>query len=332
MSRSRIIIRVDANKQIGLGHFVRCLALAHILSEIFEVIFIFKEITQEIINSSSLGNSNYYLINENLEMLNHINPLTDIIILDGYGFGIDYQRAIKSTGCKLVCIDDMHSSEFDCDLIINHGPNILVEDYNGSTCTKFALGHKYLLLRKPFLDAIHSNRRFTGANNLLIVFGGSDIRGLTLKLLQLGINNHFEKTSIVLGSASEKNEEFIPFHNIPNIEFYHNVDADELVQIIQKSDISICTPSGVSYEMATVGLGLVLCKVIDNQEYFFDFFIKNELAIGYSVLEDSNISKLIEIILGLKRSPETVKRQIRNQKLVFSHNSTESFQKLFRDL
>ena len=332
MSRRRIIIRVDANKQIGLGHFVRCLALAQILKEVFDVIFVCKDITQEIIANSSLENSGYYLINENLEILNYINPSTDIVILDGYEFDINYQRAIKSTGCKLVCIDDMHSSEFDCDLIINHGPNILVEDYNGSSCTKFALGHKYLLLRKPFQDAILSNREFTGTNNLLIVFGGSDIRGLTSKLLQEGIYNHFEKTNIVLGSASHKNEDLIPFHNIPNIEFNHNIDADELVELIKKSDISICTPSGVSYEMATVGLGLVLCKVIDNQEFFFDFFIENELAIGYSVLEDSNISNLVEMVLELKRSPETIKKQIRNQKSVFSHNSTKLFQKLFREL
>jgi len=332
LPRRRIIIRVDANKQIGLGHFVRCLALAQILNEVFEVIFICKDITHEIIKSASLVNSAYLLINENLEILNHISPLSDIVILDGYEFNVEYQRAIKSTGCKLVCIDDMHSSEFDCDLIINHGPNIYVEDYSGSSCTKFALGHKYSLLRKPFLDAIYSNRKFTSTNNLLIVFGGSDINGLTLKLLQQGIYNHFEKINVVIGAASEKNEEFIPFQNISNIEFHYNIDADQLVQIIHKSDISICTPSGVSYEMATVGVGLVICKVIDNQEYFFDFFIQNELAIGYSDLEDSNISKLIDIILGLKSSPEIVKKQIRNQKLAFSQDSTEIIQKLFQDL
>ena len=33
--------------------------------------------------------------------------------------------------------------------------------------------------------------------------------------------------------AIEKIEDLIPFHNIPNIEFYHNIDADELVEIIQ---------------------------------------------------------------------------------------------------
>ena len=45
----KVYFRVDGSAQIGLGHLVRCIALAQMLQEEFSVHFISKEIPGEII-------------------------------------------------------------------------------------------------------------------------------------------------------------------------------------------------------------------------------------------------------------------------------------------
>lgn len=41
----------------------------------------------------------------------------DIVVLDNYFFDTDFQKAIKLKGCKLVCIDDIHTRHFYCDIL-----------------------------------------------------------------------------------------------------------------------------------------------------------------------------------------------------------------------
>jgi len=44
----------------------------------------------------------------------------EIVVLDGYHFLSGYQRVLKKTGCKVVCIDDLHHTHFAADVIVNH--------------------------------------------------------------------------------------------------------------------------------------------------------------------------------------------------------------------
>ena len=128
MLRSKIYFRADGNADIGLGHVIRCLALADMLKEEFECVFATRFVNKYINEEIQKTCSSYIKLKEKHgehyeEFLSFIEK-EDIVVLDNYFFTTDYQKKIKNIGCKLVCIDDMHDKHYVADAVINHGPSL----------------------------------------------------------------------------------------------------------------------------------------------------------------------------------------------------------------
>jgi len=149
---NRIFIRADGSAKIGLGHLVRCNALAFMLKNDFQIFFVCKEIPDEIFTEITNNGFQVLTIDSEKDFFKILSK-NEIVVIDHYGLGTNYQKQIKELGCKLVCIDDLHDKEFYADVIINHAEGILVEDYKCKSCTKLYLGINYALLRFPFLLA-----------------------------------------------------------------------------------------------------------------------------------------------------------------------------------
>lgn len=326
----KVLIRVDGSATIGLGHIVRCMALADILRPEFDILFVCRDISEKLELELQKEQLPLVKINFNSELFDLIS-VNDIVVIDGYDFDISFQLKIKSFGCKLVCIDDTHHQEYAADLIINHGPSINKDLYKASTYTKFALGHDYLLLRKAFLDQIPLKRVIESVNNLLVILGGSDIKKLATHLIDHKIYQYFDKVNIVSGASDNSYPQLKSYCEfIPNINLFSNLSDYELVELISKCEICICTASGVSYEMACIGIGMVICMVSQNQEHFYNFFVEKQLATGvrYSNLRD--IGKVVDSVLSLKNSPSNISIQIENQKATFKKDSRGLIREAFK--
>ena len=195
----KIFFRADGNTHIGLGHLVRCSALAYMLQSYFEISFYCKEIPESF--EKELVNNSYEVIRidneaQFIEQLDH----NQIVVLDGYNFNTAYQLEIKAKGNKLVCIDDLHDKEFVADLIINHAPGVKPEDYSAQPHTQFALGLDYALLRPAFLQQALKPRKIEKIETALICFGGSDPKNLTQSTLEIeyGVIPHDGKNQIIV--------------------------------------------------------------------------------------------------------------------------------------
>src|SRR5688572_25020336 len=102
MNDRKIYLRADGSHTIGLGHIFRCLAVAEMVKEDGEIIFISRElphqIETEILKYCSklvrLDSADYNT--EALSIQSMLRP-QDIIVCDGYNFRTDYQAALKAT-------------------------------------------------------------------------------------------------------------------------------------------------------------------------------------------------------------------------------------------
>jgi len=132
-----LIIRADANAQIGTGHLMRCLALAQAWKDAGgEVAFItacrsegllerFREEGFEVhLLSSSYPDPGDWEVTKNV-LARHPDAW---VVLDGYHFDETYQQWIKDAGnCLLVMIDDMtHLKHYYADIVLNQ--NLYAED------------------------------------------------------------------------------------------------------------------------------------------------------------------------------------------------------------
>lgn len=299
----KILIRADGSPLIGLGHLVRCSALAYMLKDDFEITFICRDIPDDML--AELNNNSFSCIrieNED-EFFNQLNNNT-IAVLDGYHFDTCYQRQIKAIGSKLICIDDLHDKEFYADLIINHAPGIKPQDYLAQPYTQFALGLEYALLRPAFLKQAKKLRKIEKIETLMICFGGSDYRNLTESTLQVIMGfKEFQKIIVVTGPSYNQSASInLLKKKDKRIVHLQSLDEKEMHYVMIDSDVTIVSSSGILLEAICCGCIPLICFYTENQKEFHSYM--------NNVLGLNSFGNNTEIFLS-----ENLKQQLKSIKL-----------------
>lgn len=288
MEKPKVYFRADGNSQMGLGHVIRSLALAEMLRDHFDCHFIIRAplvTLKEQILAICSSITELPLTEDHLAEAQQIAPkfqASDIVVLDGYHFGTDYQQTIKYRACKLVCIDDIHAYHFVADVVINHAPGIDSSLYSVESYTQLYFGFHYALLRKPFRNNAPSQKINTAeSDQVLICLGGADPNNDTLEVLRIceqisNINNY----SLVIGAAYNYLDQLHEFMKVSglNIKLYQNILAEEMARLMRNSVIAITTPSTIAIEYLSIGGSLFLRKIAPNQDRIFDYLVENKLA------------------------------------------------------
>ena len=305
----RVIFRADGNSQIGLGHVYRLLALAEILKDEFDCYFAInnpdaftlQQIEKTCRGSILLNSTKEYVLpdknkpGEEMEFdLEEYLTGSEIVITDGYLFGENYQLAVKAKGSKLVCIDDLAECDFYSDIIINHAPGINPSVYKKQEYTRLFIGLDYAILRQPFFKPF--NKKKDTFQTAFISLGGSDYFGYSEKLLELILQlNHFENVHL-LCSSSFNSELLNTLKKIEatsaKVNLHFNLDATQLVDLLDNCTHAFVAASTVLIEAYARGLKCFTGSYIGNQQFMYDGFIKNHLAVGignFNVLSENAI-------------------------------------------
>ena len=301
-SKRKIFFRADGDSKIGLGHIFRSLALAEMLCTEFDCHFIIRnalptlkkqilEVCKSIIELPKSKEA------EAEKLAKEVFSSQDIVVLDGYHFQTDYQRVIKQSGAKLVCIDDIFDYHFLADIIINHAGAASSTQYSAEAYTQFLLGLPYALLRKPFREASKEREEHTKGNAVFICLGGADPKNDTIKVIQkCKAYPEFDTIYVIVGAAyiyRKELEELVD--TLPQkIEILQDLSADQMVACMQKCTIAITSPSTISYEYLSVGGILYLKMTADNQASINQYLLDTGLAFPFSdfpVREKEKIQK-----------------------------------------
>ena len=268
------------------------------------------------------------------EFTDVINP-TDIVVLDGYNFGTDYQKKVKSCCHKLVCIDDKHASHFVASDIINHAGGVSAKDYSTEAYTKLCLGSKYALLRKPFLEAAKKTARVNPNNNLFICFGGADLYNLTCKTLKTSLKiGEWNEIHIVTGSAFKHQfelEKLINGSEKNEIYLHKNLSAEQMTEVMRWCNLAIAPASSIAYEICSVKMGFISGYYTDNQLGILNGLDQKGSAINVGNFKDLTGKKLT---LATEKclTNSTLKNMLKNQQLMIDGNSPTRLLNLFKNL
>jgi UDP-2,4-diacetamido-2,4,6-trideoxy-beta-L-altropyranose hydrolase len=268
-----VYLRADGNPEIGLGHLIRCIALAQMIKNDFNIHFISKFAPDEII-SDILSNGFKFLKIDNESDFVRLLNYRDIVIIDHYDLDTNYQKKIKSLGCKLVCIDDLHDKQFVADLIINHAPGINSSQYHAKSYTKFALGPKFALLRPEFLKVASTSYLRSHNTKLIICFGGSDINNLTCTSVELLNDNIFFEEIIVITGQSYLHRNQLRKLVKPNnrLKWYENLSASQMLTHMQNCQFALAPASSIAFELLSAGCTWLGGYYVENQKMIYQGF------------------------------------------------------------
>lgn len=336
-----INFRVDGGRAIGMGHIVRCLALAEMLKDDFEIHINTQNsnafdlfLTDTFSEVNSMTEQEDYK-KDAMELAEYIGA-GDIVVLDGYHFDTAYQKIIKETGCKLVCIDDLHAWHQLADVIINHAEGVQKKDYSAEADTKFCLGLDYVLLRPEFLTSKKNTRKITSVKKVFISMGAADIGNITHKFTKALVDvKGLEEIHLMLGEINphiESIDKLIKENKHIKIVKHFNISAKKLVELLRKCDVSICPASSISLESSAVGIGLISGFTAENQKGILKGLENRKSAINFGDLNKITTSKIKQKFEEITANPKHLNELIKNQHKMIDGKSPKRILKVFKDL
>jgi UDP-2,4-diacetamido-2,4,6-trideoxy-beta-L-altropyranose hydrolase len=335
----RVILRADGNKLIGFGHIYRLLALADILQQNYYIIFALYDVEDFIKAEISKYCNEVWILNGSLpyktpDEISAADELSfdlgdnltskDIVVLDGYYFGLEYQKVVKHLNCKLVCVDDLAVNSFVADVVINHAPGVASDLYKTEDYTKCCLGLDYAILRKPFFRPFAPQDK---NKDVFISLGGADYFQITKRLLVILLKCGTLNTLHVMYSSSYPEELIQYMQQMENdlsgkLKLYKNLDASEIVGLMDKCTFAFVSASTVLIEAFSRGLFCLAGYYSLNQKFIYSGFVREKKAIGLGDLKQIDE---VTIKQGLK---EVVHLERQSTALASMNNLNKIFQTL----
>lgn len=325
LSRQKILFRVDGNQNIGLGHISRCLALAELLLQDFDVSFAIREPEEYVLREVQKITPNVIALPHSPDSLafnDELNPFltgSEIVVMDGYSFTSEYEATVKKKCAALIAIDDLHNRHFYADGIINFCGAINPADYSKEYYTQLYLGLDYLFLRSPFLRPMPIS--IGRGNKLLINMGGSDPGNQTSQVIQKILQSGFsEEIIVVIGNGYRFKEQLAYLINTkPFISLRQGLTPNEMYELMRECSTAILPPSTVALEYLSLGGTLFLNLTAENQRCIRNYLLKQKLAFDFE-----------EFIQGVKSGNSLVTRP--DIKAFFDGSSLFRVKKVFTSL
>jgi UDP-2,4-diacetamido-2,4,6-trideoxy-beta-L-altropyranose hydrolase len=329
-----VAFRVDADERIGLGHAMRCLALAEALrSRGAQTVFAVAALPHDAVAALrsrghtvlSVAGSDRLLRGEPYGELNATEQRADAlatrnalsalgridwIVVDHYRLGLVWERLAAGFAQRVAVIDDHAQRAHDCDLLIDHNVSAAWAQYDELLAPRTVrlLGPRFALLRHEFARPAEAKLRPRATvARLLVSFGGFDPTGETEKILR----------ALALGPAASLGVDVVVGAAHPRLAAirrlaasFSSVDVHVAVQrmdeLIERADLCIGA-SGISVlERCAKGLPSLLIAVADNQVPIARALAERGAAIYLGRSEDVDEERIARAIGGLQAMPELV--------------------------
>ena len=336
MTQKNLFIRVDSGLDVGLGHVMRCFALAEFIKNMnFNVYFISKKIKGNI--SRNIENNGYRVFHLDSKLIKSSKPnwkidalktskiiqrfknQKNLLLVDNYGLSEKWETTLKSIVDKIVVIDDFSNRSHNCNLFIDQNLHTSKKKINKKipkNCKKL-LGPKYALLRKEFILSRKIVKKRSGKiNRILISFGGSDEKNQTLKVLKAIKKLAKEKINVdVIVGEPNKNKIKIKkiCSKIENSTYYQQ--TENIAKKMNKADLAIGAGGIITWEKCCLGLPSIVSIVSKNQEDAVNAVSKKGCLINLGRAERLTSQDYLSAITNLN-SKKLIQMQKKCMKLV----------------
>lgn len=246
-------------------------------------------------------------------------------ILDGYDFNSAYESDIIKDGDRLLTIDDIASRHFYAHAILNLSDVIKETDYDKEPYTKLYSGSRFALLRAPFLKAASKKeRQITEITTAFVNMGGADVFNITEKVLRALIASPaIKKIHIVTGTLNANLAKLKTFVSKlgSRVQIHINLSALKMAELMAQCQLAICPASGVSFELAAVGVPMISGFTADNQRGLLETLERRGAIINIGDLKSCSVENITNAVNSLAKNIPLANTLRKNQSLVIDGNS-----------
>jgi len=313
MTPEHLYVRVDASREIGIGHFMRCLALTeHWRDQGGHATFIGicpaslrRRLENEGIRHVDLEAP--HPDPADLERTAASIPPSVPVVIDGYPFDAAYQKRLGESGRRVMVIDDAgHLPAYEADLLLNQNIGAERIAYPEAPAMRL-LGPEYVLLRREFLRWVGWHREVTPvASNLLVTLGGGDAGNYTVRVAEALTGPAFRRARvrIVTGPDNPHGATLSRLAEGQEGRFQVLSDVSCISEQMAWADLAISAGGTTCWELAFMGLPSVLITVADNQEAIVAGMKSREAAIDLGAAAELEWDHLGRVVEGLLRDQE----------------------------
>ncbi|XCN73778.1 MAG: acylneuraminate cytidylyltransferase [Candidatus Electrothrix aestuarii] len=271
LQRKRICFHVIGNRLCGLGHVYRALTLADRLVD-HDIWFLVNDESQM---AQQIIQDRFYevvTVAPGKEVQTLLSDGSDLIINDILDTEDSFMRALTEAGVVSVNFEDLGTGASKATYVINS----MYDAPAGQVPSNVLSGIDYCCLRDEFYSVFPRESTSTkDVRNILLLFGGTDPAGLTLKILHWldQIEGDWEVT-VILGIGFVHEDEVVSFAGQAN----HHIEIVRKTKIISRymseADIAITSAGRTVYELGSLGIP-VLSVAANEREMTHDFVRKS---------------------------------------------------------
>ena len=266
MSYFRIGFKVEAGPLVGVGHVMRCVAIAEQLHELgHKVSFIGK--VNDIPWVQDL------LIQYDIKSVDEVSGFPfDAIVVDTYLNAEDWISVWRSLGCLTVLIADDSTPKMKADFYIVPGIADNWRPPNNSQFNPILRGASAILLRRGVLRGakVEQNLGITGPSKLFVMLGGSSSKNHLNQILHAITSAQFPAEIHVLGEAPSD----MQWDGI----FWHSPTA-AIAPLMDKATVLICAAGVSSWEALHRGVPVALVSLAPNQDTNYSYMSRQRCVL-----------------------------------------------------
>lgn len=327
MENNRIkaaLFRADGSLQIGMGHIMRCLALAQGLEKInIKPKFVTRNYSQKIsetirhygcsIETIPADSSRTEDLRTTLDYAENYKAkliITDLGHADTLTHQTEYRsylQDLKVSGRFLITIDDLNEMDFPSDIVINPNCGAQKIKYPSSGNTKLLLGPDYFIFRQEFIAAAPKKKQINKrAVKVLVSISGSDPFNLTSKIVRsLAVSKETSDFNlrIVLGIDYSESKISELEESLKDYKGTYEIiqGGDNLAELMVWSDLIITGAGLTKYEAAVTGTPCIIITPYVYLEKLAQEFAAKGTALNLGLsdkIKNETIASAIVKLLG----------------------------------
>jgi len=311
--RKILLVRADASTKVGTGHLMRCLALAQAWQDAGgRAVFLMATAVpalesrlhsegMEVVHLSVKPGS----IEDAAQTADFAQEIgADWIVVDGYHFGADYQRAIKERGLRLLFIDDNgYAEHYYADLVLNQNIHAHEGLYRSrESYTRLLLGTRYVLLRREFLKWRGWKREIPEvARKVLVMMGGSDPDNATLKVIQAlqQVDVDGLEAIVVVGAGNPHYKELQSAVQDSRFPIRLETNVTNMPELMAWADVAVSAGGVTIWELAFMGTPIIGLSRAEQEKMLLRHSTQYGISVDLGRHCDIQPSEVAQVVIDL---------------------------------